>query len=87
MIQYVTRQEFHDQFTRAGRNNFSYEMREALFDYLEQIEIDTGKNITLDVVSLCCDFFEVEGGDDEKEYVGFGEPLVIGKDSRLFETR
>lgn len=75
MIQYVTRQEFHDQFTRAGRNNFSYEMREALFDYLEQIEIDTGKNITLDVVSLCCDFFEVEGVMTRRSMSGLVNPL------------
>jgi hypothetical protein len=48
MITYVTRQDFHDQFIHSKRDNFSYEMREALFDYLEQIEIDSGRPITLD---------------------------------------
>lgn len=84
---YVTRQEFHDQFTNSNRGNFSYEMREALFDYLEQIEIDSGRPIMLDVISLCCDYVEVEGGDVDSEYEGFGEPVITLEGSRLFEQR
>lgn len=39
-----------DQFTRAGLI--------ALFDYLEELEADTGEELELDVVALCCDFSE-----------------------------
>jgi hypothetical protein len=30
-----------------------------LFDYLEQYEEDTGQEIELDVISLCCDYSEL----------------------------
>lgn len=87
MITYVTRQDFHDQFIHSKRDNFSYEMREALFDYLEQIEIASGRPITLDVISLCCDYVEVEGGGLDIEYEGFGDPVITLEGSRLFEQR
>jgi len=58
-------QAFHDygrqdQFTRAGLH--------ALFEYLEQYEEDTGEELELDVTALCCDFFEHDLEDLEREY-------------------
>lgn len=41
-----------DNFTRAGLN--------ALFDYLEEFEADTGHEMELDVIAICCDFTEYE---------------------------
>lgn len=58
---------FQDAFTYMGRGNqFSYEALRALFDHLEQIEEDTGEEIELDVIALCCEYSEIE--DDEEEY-------------------
>jgi len=63
---------FQDTFTQMGRSTqFSYEALRALFDYLEEIENDSGQEIELDVVSLCCEYMEIEDDEEEyKEYVG-----------------
>lgn len=50
---------FRDEFRACGRaDNFSYEALGLLFDYFEAFEMDTGEEIELDVVSICCDFTE-----------------------------
>ena len=58
----VTKYDFHDAFRdwHGGmyRNNFSYEGRELLFDWLEEIEEQGGAGIEFDVVALCCDYSE-----------------------------
>lgn len=50
------------QFTRKSNRseNFSYEGLEALYNYLEQYEEDTGEEIELDIIALCCEFSEYE---------------------------
>ena len=51
--------DFIDAFNHAGREKqFSYKGKRALFDYLEQYEDDTGEEIELDVIGLCCDYSE-----------------------------
>ncbi len=61
MKQTVNKYDFSDAFIKMGReNNFSYEGRQALFDYLEQYEQETGEEMELDVIALCCDFTEYE---------------------------
>ena len=53
--------DFRDAFNRAGRGNqFTYDGLTALFEYLEDYEKDTGNEIELDVISLCCEFTEYE---------------------------
>lgn len=55
----VTLHDFCEAFRLAGRGKqFSYEGLEALFDYLEQYEEDTGEELELDVIALCCDYAE-----------------------------
>ena len=50
---------FRNAFERCGRQNqFSHCGKLALFEHLESIEQDTGSEIELDVVGLCCDFTE-----------------------------
>lgn len=59
MKQTVNKYDFERAFVDAGRKDqFSYEGRGLLFDYLEQSEDDTGQEIELDVVALCCDYAE-----------------------------
>lgn len=58
--------EFRDEFYTMNRGaNFSYEGLNALFDYLEQLEEDTGEEIELDVIALCCEYTEY---DDLEEF-------------------
>ena len=59
----VTETMFHDQFFRVDRvNNFSYEARSLLFDYLTEAE-DNGENgeagLEMDIIAICCDFVEM----------------------------
>lgn len=54
-----TASAFRDEFRACGRaDQFSYEGLGLLFDYLEAYEMDTGEEIELDVISLCCDYTE-----------------------------
>jgi hypothetical protein len=55
----VTFSEFHDSFKRMDRDGqFSYEGFRVLFEYFEQYEEETGEDIELDVIAVCCDFEE-----------------------------
>jgi hypothetical protein len=77
----VSRYDFERAFVDADRrDNFSYEGLNALFDYLEDYEEQTGEEIELDVIALCCDYSEdnpddiisnysidVEGMDDDEK--------------------
>ena len=51
--------QFREAFRLAGRSDqFSYEGLEVLFDYLDNLSEDIGESIELDVVGLCCDYYE-----------------------------
>jgi len=53
--------DFEDSFKKMDRvNNFTYEGLKALFEYLESYEEDTGTEIELDVIALCCEYTEYE---------------------------
>lgn len=50
---------FKQAFINAGRENtFSGDGLCALFDYLEDYENDTGEELELDVIALCCEYSE-----------------------------
>jgi len=71
--------DFQDAFRDYDRKeNFSYDGLKALFDYLEQYEDDTGKQVELDVIALCCDYTEygsLEEFDSEHSSFGFFDDL------------
>ena len=48
-----------DQFSNVGLN--------ALYDYLVDFEEDTGKEVELDVIALCCEYTEYEDLESFKE--------------------
>jgi hypothetical protein len=49
---------FQQAFEALRPDNFSYEGLTILFDYLEQWEADSGEDLELDVIAICCDFSE-----------------------------
>ena len=53
---------FNDWFEQSDqyKNNFSYEARKALFDYLDEMEEDTGTKIEFDPIAFCCEYSEYE---------------------------
>lgn len=55
----INEHDFIEAFKDAGRENqFSREGLIALFDYLEELEQETGEETELDVIALCCRFAE-----------------------------
>lgn len=65
----VTLHDFRDAFRSMGRSeNFSYEGLELLFDYFEQYEQDSGEEMELDVIAICCDFYEMDAATINDEY-------------------
>lgn len=52
--------DFRDEFRKCGRENqFSYEGLGILYEWIEQLDADTGEETELDVIALCCDFAEM----------------------------
>jgi len=62
MKQTVTFNAFVDEFNRFEdrKDQFSYQGKRSLFEYLEYYEEDTGEQIELDIVALCCEFTEYD---------------------------
>lgn len=60
---------FVDAFNAAGRKDqFSYDALRVLFDYIEQVEDDTGEEWELDVIAICCDYAEGTVADIAQDY-------------------
>ncbi|MEK9207103.1 MAG: hypothetical protein AAB922_01375 [Patescibacteria group bacterium] len=70
MKQSVNFSQFCDAFRNHDRQDqFSYEAKKALFEYLESIEDDTETETELDVIALCCEYSEHESAMScAKEY-------------------
>ncbi len=58
MKQTVNFTAFRDSFEALRASRFTYEGLQALFEWLEDYENDTGEELELDVIGLCCDFTE-----------------------------
>ena len=57
MYQTINFCQFCDAFD-IRKENFTYEGKRALFDYLERLEEDQDEDIELDIIALCCEFSE-----------------------------
>ena len=59
MKQTVSEYDFTEAFRLAGRKDqFSYEGLQLLFNYLEEMEEGMDEEIELDVIALCCEYYE-----------------------------
>jgi len=88
MYKTVSKQEFIAAFRDHGRGDqFSHVGLEALFDWLEALEEDTGQQIELDVIALCCEFSEYPSAIEAvKDYMGqeaFEEADIQSEDEAL----
>jgi hypothetical protein len=64
MKQSVNFSQFVDAFHAHDRyDNFGYNGLRIIFDYLEDYEDQTGEEIELDVIAICCDYnmMDIEG--------------------------
>lgn len=55
-------QRYFEEYQRG--NQFTFYGFEALYQYLEQYEEDTGESLTVDPVGLSCDFTEYESATE-----------------------
>lgn len=56
--------DFINAFENHERTNqFSDEALEALFNYYEDLEAETGDEIELDVIAICCEWTEYTSGE------------------------
>lgn len=61
MYQNVTKSDFTQAFHLADRGSeFTYSALSALYDHLTEMESDTGEQIELDVIALCCEWDEYD---------------------------
>ena len=72
MKQSINMYQFERAFVNMDRSNqFSYDGLKALFGYLEEYEEDSGTEVELDVIALCCEYAEY---DSLEEFQGnYGE--------------
>lgn len=82
----VYRSEFHDYFTKSDtyKNQFSYEAREILFDYFEELEFSIDDEIEFDLVAICCEYSE-STLEEIIDYYGYMMPEGVIKDKQYIE--
>ena len=83
MKQTITQRQFMDAFRDCGRyggdnDNFSYEALQLLFENFQEYEDDTGEEIELDPIAICCEYSEYTLEEilsyyDKEEILGFSE--------------
>jgi hypothetical protein len=68
MKQTVNFSTFQMAFEAIRPDNFTYEGLSQLFDYFQSYENDTGEEIELDVIAICCEYEETTIEDIAKAY-------------------
>lgn len=59
LVKKVTFYDFIEEFKRCGREEqFTYEGKKALYNYLNDLSEDIGQPVELDIIALCCDYCE-----------------------------
>ena len=86
MKQTVNEYQFERAFKNMGRGEqFSYDGLKALYQYLVEYEEDTGEEVELDVIAICCDFseydnlkeFQAEYGKEYKTIEDIGDHTTV----------
>lgn len=86
MIKTINFDEFARGFSGSYQNNFTGTGLEALFEYLEQQEQDTGEQIEFDPIALCCEWAEYSSADEAGREFFTYESMTYGKDGEELET-
>lgn len=82
----VTKEMFVEAFKEANRENqFSQKAKEAIYDYLIEMEGELESERELDVIEVCCSFTEVSI-KDESELKKYAQcmPIIVLKKSLIF---
>ena len=73
MKQTMTKHDFMEAFRTLRPENFSRAGLEALYDYLIEMEGDTGEEMEFDCIGLCCEFTEYESEQEAREAYGLDD--------------
>ena len=77
LVKEITFNDFLEEFRRYEREDqFSYEAKKALFNYLNDLSDDMGQSIELDIIAICCDFTEYDSIEEFNNDYSY----TIGKD-------
>jgi hypothetical protein len=69
IVQTLTFRGFQEAFRRMDRQTqFTSEALRGLFNHLEQLSDDTGQDVALDVIAICCDYNEDSFLDVARNY-------------------
>lgn len=69
MKQSISFNDFIDAFKAYDRyDSYGYEALKVIFDYLENYEEETGQEIELDVISICCEYSAEDYTDIASNY-------------------
>ncbi len=87
MYKTISSYDFHDAFTQSDwyRDSFSYEGREALFEYLEYYEESTGTTIELYIVDIACDYTEYQDAITAVDAYTEDAPYLLDEEELLEE--
>ena len=89
MIQKISFNNFVDSFKEMGRKDqFSYDGKRALYNYLTDLEEDTGHKIELDIIALCCDYCEYKSLKDfQKDHGEYKDLDSIREQTQVIEFK
>jgi len=78
MKQTINFTDFCNAFREMNRDdNFSYEGKRALFEWIEEFERATNVEEDLDIIGLCCDFTEYESLEEfQQDYSADDYPTI-----------
>lgn len=84
----VSFSQFVDALRLMNReNNFSYDGLRALYDYLEDYEEQTGTEVSLDVIALCCEYVEYENFEEfKKDYTDIEDFDELERETTVIYT-
>jgi hypothetical protein len=83
----VSEFQFVESFRLCGRESqFSVNARRALFAHFEDFEHDTGTEIELDPIAICCEWAEYKSPKEAAKDYGFEwKPNLIGRHDASLE--
>lgn len=83
----VSEYDFERAFIDMNRKEqFTYEGKKALYEYLEQLSDDMGEDIELDVIALCCEYSEYATADEAAANYFEYEGMTYNEDGSEAET-
>lgn len=84
MKQTITEYQFIEAFRHAGRETqFSVNARRAIFAHLEEFEHDSGTELELDPIGICCEFAEYPCALEAAKAYGYRDGIDSKDESAL----